>query len=95
MIPVSNKDKALEETVRTLMGIELDSQPGETFQYVTINYDILGLIIDSLKENIDKYRPFSKQLADSLHEKSVVEWTYNSNVIEGNTLVMVELQGFY
>lgn len=61
----------------------------------TINKEYLGLeydfnIIDSLKEKIDKYRPFSKQLADSLHEKLVVEWTYNSNAIEGNTLTMSE-----
>jgi len=46
--------------------------------------------IDSLKESIDKYRPLSKRLADSLHEKLVVEWTYNSNAIEGNTLTLSE-----
>lgn len=46
--------------------------------------------IDSLKDSIDGYRPFSKRLADSLHEKLVVEWTYNSNAIEGNTLTMSE-----
>lgn len=61
----------------------------------TINKEYLGLeydfsVIDSLKKRIDKYRPFSKQLADSLHEKLVVEWTYNSNAIEGNTLTMSE-----
>lgn len=57
-------------------------------EYHGLNYDFN--IIDSLKEKIDKYRPFSKQLADSLHEKLVVEWTYNSNAIEGNTLTMSE-----
>ena len=46
MIPVSNEDSALEDTVRTLIGIELDSEPGKIFQYATINYDILGLIIE-------------------------------------------------
>lgn len=61
----------------------------------TINKEYYGLkydfsLIDSLKEKIDKYRPFSKQLADSLHEKLVVEWTYNSNAIEGNTLTISE-----
>lgn len=35
-------------------------------------------------------RPFSKRLADSLHEKLIVEWTYNSNAIEGNTLTLSE-----
>lgn len=51
MIPISNEDSALEETVRTLVGIELDSDPGEIFQYATINYDILGLIIEKVSEN--------------------------------------------
>ncbi|HBN29217.1 MAG TPA: cell filamentation protein Fic [Clostridiaceae bacterium] len=57
-------------------------------EYLGLEYDFN--IIDSLKERIDKYRPFSKQLADSLHDKLVVEWTYNSNAIEGNTLTMSE-----
>lgn len=57
-------------------------------KYFGLEYDFST--IDSLKEKIDKYRPFSKQLAASLHEKLVVEWTYNSNAIEGNTLTMSE-----
>ncbi|WP_232321274.1 serine hydrolase domain-containing protein [Sporosarcina ureae] len=48
LIPVSNEDHALEETVRTLIGIELDSEPGKVFQYATINYDVLGLIIEQV-----------------------------------------------
>lgn len=44
-IPVSNDNNALEETVRTLIDIELDCEPGKSFQYATINYDVLGLII--------------------------------------------------
>jgi len=57
------------------------------------NYSGLEFVfsyIDSLKESIDQQRPFSKRLADSLHEKLVVEWTYNSNAIEGNTLTLSE-----
>jgi len=46
--------------------------------------------IDSLKETIDDHRPFSKGLANSLQEKLIVEWTYNSNAIEGNTLTLSE-----
>ena len=37
--------------------------------------------IDTLKFAIDQHRPFLKRLADSLHKKLVVEWTYNSNAI--------------
>lgn len=57
-------------------------------EYHGLEYDFN--IIDSLKEKIDKCRPFSKQLAESLHEKLLVEWTYNSNAIEGNTLTLSE-----
>lgn len=62
-IPISDKNNAIEETVRTLVGIELDSEPGKNFQYATINYDVLGLIIEKItrksyesyiKENIFK-----------------------------------------
>lgn len=57
--------------------------------------DFLGLdfnfdYIDELKEKIDQHRPLSKNLAKSLHEKLIIEWTYNSNAIEGNTLTMSE-----
>ena len=62
---------------------------------VIINKEYTGLehdftVIDNLKEKIDQHRPFSKELANSLHEKLLVEWTYNSNAIEGNTLTMSE-----
>lgn len=55
MIPVSNEDSALEETVRTLIGIELDSEPGKMFQYATINYDVLGLIIEQVTGETYEY----------------------------------------
>lgn len=57
-------------------------------KYLGLEYDFR--YIDSLKDKIDRYRPFSKRLADSLHEKLVVEWTYNTNAIEGNTLTISE-----
>lgn len=47
-IPESDKDNALEETVRTLIDINLESYPGEHFQYATINYDVLGLLIEKV-----------------------------------------------
>ncbi|CCF15399.1 cyclic peptide transporter family protein [Brevibacillus laterosporus GI-9] len=60
-IPVSDREDALEKTVQNLKGIELDTKPGDHFQYATINYDVLGLIIEKvtrksfetyMKENI-------------------------------------------
>ena len=46
LIPESTADDALEETVRTLAGSELQSRPGASFSYATINYNVLGLIIE-------------------------------------------------
>ena len=66
----------------------IDGREAINKKYLGLEYDFK--IIDSLKNRIDKYRPFSKTLAKSLHEKLVVEWTYNSNAIEGNTLTMSE-----
>ncbi len=55
-IPVSNDDTALEEAVKTLINIELDSEPGKEFQYATINYDVLGLIIEKVTgETYEEY----------------------------------------
>ncbi|NRZ58019.1 cyclic peptide transporter [Clostridium beijerinckii] len=47
-MPVSDEDNAIEENIKTLINIELDSNPGEKFQYATINYDILGLVIQKV-----------------------------------------------
>lgn len=44
-IPAVSDEKALENTVRTTIGQELDFRPGDRFSYATINYDILGLVI--------------------------------------------------
>jgi Fic family protein len=65
-----------------------DAREGKKKAYHGLAYDYS--FIDSLRSAIDKHRPFSKRLADSLHEKLIVEWTYNSNAIEGNTLTMSE-----
>lgn len=41
----SNNEDALEKTVETLLHHKLDFYPGTKFQYATINYDVLGLVI--------------------------------------------------
>jgi Fic family protein len=48
--------------------------------------------IDNAKALIDKHRPLSKSIVNRLHEQMVVEWTFNSNAIEGNTLTLRETQ---
>ncbi len=46
--------------------------------------------IDEKKKLINKKRPVSKEMLESLKESNILEWTYNSNGIEGNTLTMKE-----
>ncbi|WP_068774888.1 cyclic peptide export ABC transporter [Paenibacillus sp. FJAT-26967] len=47
-IPIAKGEEALEDTVRVLTGQELDHKPGEKYLYATINYDVLGLIIQKV-----------------------------------------------
>ena len=42
------------------------------------------------KKQLDKLRPFPKTALEKLKEKIVVEWTYNSNAIEGSSLTLKE-----
>lgn len=65
-----------------------DARISQKKSYKGIGYDFTE--IDEMKRKIDQYRPFSKRLAESLHEKLIIEWTYNSNAIEGNTLTLSE-----
>jgi len=44
-IPMGNEENALEQTVKNIVGIELYAPPGQQYQYATVNYDIVGLII--------------------------------------------------
>ncbi|MBW7453339.1 cyclic peptide export ABC transporter [Paenibacillus sepulcri] len=55
-IPVTDDEDALEQTVRTLLNHPLASYPGEQFEYATINYDILGLIIQEVtNQSFEQY----------------------------------------
>lgn len=47
-IPASTAKDALEQNVRQLSGIQLEHEPGKQFEYATINYDILGLILEQI-----------------------------------------------
>lgn len=48
--------------------------------------------VDKLKKELDSKRPISKATLKSLKETINLEWTYNSNGIEGNTLTLRETQ---
>ncbi|MEG0826525.1 MAG: Fic family protein [Bacilli bacterium] len=47
---------------------------------------------NELKKKLDNKRPLSKNTLKSLQESINLEWTYNSNGIEGNTLTLRETQ---
>ncbi|MEB2282596.1 hypothetical protein LAV73_21960 [Lysinibacillus xylanilyticus] len=46
--------------------------------------------INEKKASLDALRPLPKYTLKSLREKLLLEWTYNSNAIEGNTLTINE-----
>lgn len=46
--------------------------------------------LEEKKRLLDKSRPLSTSLLERLREQITVEWTYNSNAIEGNTLTLKE-----
>ncbi|MDQ1355458.1 MAG: hypothetical protein QG657_5768 [Acidobacteriota bacterium] len=48
LIPRSNAQDALQQSVHKLVGFELEQKPGTAFEYATINYDVLGAVIETV-----------------------------------------------
>jgi Fic family protein len=46
--------------------------------------------IDELKKRLDNLRPLPENTVRTLREQQILEWTYHSNAIEGNTLTLKE-----
>ncbi|MBL6447560.1 cyclic peptide export ABC transporter [Fulvivirga sp. 29W222] len=65
LIPEDNSENALENTVRKVNHTELNSLPGWKFEYATINYDILALILEKIvKTSYEDYIKYN--IIDSL-----------------------------
>lgn len=47
-IPIGDDEDTLESTIKNLDNISLDFYPGTQYQYATINYDVLALVIESV-----------------------------------------------
>lgn len=47
-------------------------------------------LLDALRSKLDAQRPLSAEVTHNLHENLVLNWTYHSNAIEGNTLTLKE-----
>ena len=48
--------------------------------------------IEGKKKELDKYRPLNNSITQKLNDQFALEWTYNSNAIEGNTLSLQETE---
>ena len=46
--------------------------------------------LNKLKQRLDALLPLPPAVVANLHEELVLQWTYNSNAIEGNTLTLKE-----
>lgn len=52
----SESPGAFAQTVRELSGIELVTPPGQAYQYATMNYDVLGFLIETgTGQSYDEY----------------------------------------
>ncbi len=47
-----------------------------------------------MKDEIDSKKPIEGDLWKTVEEKLLIEWTYNSNAIEGSTLTLGETMFF-
>ena len=65
---------------------------GRTRKGIHIPKNFLSLFekIDSLKAELDSKRPLTKGETERLREEFLIDYTYNSNAIEGNTLTLKE-----
>lgn len=57
-------------------------------KFTGIDFDFS--VHDQFKTTIDTHRPLSKGQYNTLRNSLIIEWTYNSNAIEGNTLTLSE-----
>ena len=65
-------------------------RPADARFSVKQTYSALLGQIDQLKEQLSHRRPLTPAEVDALREMFIVEHTYNSNAIEGNTLTLQE-----
>lgn len=86
-IPISNEPDALEQTVRTLVGIELDELPGKEYEYATINYDVLALIIETVSgKKFEEYLSSTVFEALNLGNTSIGTPLDSSNMAKGHKI---------
>jgi cyclic peptide transporter len=82
-IPQGETEEMLERTVRVANGLKLKRLPGKKYEYSTINYDILGLIIANISGiSFESY--LQKKIFNPLKlEYTSVGTPVNSNIAKG------------
>ena len=70
-IPPSTADDALEKAVHTLVGKELSMAPGEGYNYTSVAYDVLGLIIQQVSG-----QPYEEYIKQHLFKPLQLDNTY-------------------
>ncbi|WP_164515178.1 serine hydrolase domain-containing protein [Paenibacillus lentus] len=88
-IPIDASEEALERTVRGIAGSELASRPGESYEYATINYDVLGLVIQQLSGMT--YEQYMLKMLQELglnHTLPVSELNNDGRVAKGYKILM-------
>lgn len=68
--------------------IPIDAEQPSDRRYKKI--EKLLSVIDEKKKELDKKRPLTEGELERLNEEFAIEYTYNSNAIEGNTLTLRE-----
>lgn len=69
-IPPTEGETAAEATVRSLLGQSLASEPGSRYEYATINYAVLGLVMETITGD-----SFAEYMASSVLEPLGLEET--------------------
>ncbi|MDP4098847.1 cyclic peptide export ABC transporter [Paenibacillus sp. P96] len=96
-IPEGAEEEALQQTVQRLRGITLEFRPGDRFQYATVNYDVLGYVIEQVTgQSYENY--IREQVLQPLGLQhtyvSTVEASRHDEVVQGYKLGYLKARPF-
>ena len=89
-IPQRQDANALEQTVRNVSHLSLHHRPGEQYEYATVNYDIVALVIQQLAG-----RPFESWLQDSIIHRVGLAHTSVGVPSDGRQMALGYKTGFF
>ncbi len=92
LLPEGDEKKtSLEETVKKISNIKLNNAPGEVYNYATINYDVLALIIE--KVTGQKYEDYITDTV--LHEAEMSESFFRTKESDPERIIPGRKAGFF